>query len=120
MQKSQSMHHQSRQELRNLFRLEKIGSSLKVTVQAEDCDDSDCATDIEEDIEDVYLCASSVLTPHPSSLYIDFTAETVPSRVFHGLLDCGSTHCFADNGFVDRNKLDIYDIKPVRLHLFDG
>ena len=90
-------------------------------MQAEDCEELNCTSDMEEeDIEDVYLFALSVLSSRPNSLYIDFTSVTVPSGVFQGLLDCGSTHCFADTSFVDRNKLHVYDIKPIRLHLFDG
>ena len=92
--------------------LEKIVCGLKVTAQVEDCANPDCA------IEDVYLCAS--VLSRPNSLYIDLTSLTVPSGVFKALLDCGSTHCFADTSFVDRNKLNVYDITPVRLHLFDG
>jgi hypothetical protein len=69
-------------------------------------------------MEDVYLCASVI--SHPNSLYIDLTSETVLSGVFKGLLDCGSTHCFADHSFVKKNNLHVYDIPPVRLRLFDG
>jgi hypothetical protein len=69
-------------------------------------------------MEDLYLCTSVI--SHPNSLYIDLTSETVLSGVFKGLLDCSSTHCFADHSFIKQNKLYVYDIPPVHLHLFDG
>jgi hypothetical protein len=103
------------QDLRNQVSfglVKKIVSSLKVAVPVEDCADSNCA------MEDVYLCASVI--SHLNSLYIDLTTETILSGVFKGLLDCGSTHCFADHSFIKQNKLHVYDITPVHLRLFDG
>jgi hypothetical protein len=55
----------------------------------------------------------------PKSFSVLLTSDIV-SDPFRGLVDSGSSHCFADPSFVKSNELSIVSIPPMPLKLIDG
>ena len=56
----------------------------------------------------------------PNSLHTPVSFPSFPSLSCSGLVDSGSTDCFADTDFVSKNSFSTYPIPPVVLRLLDG
>lgn len=64
---------------------------------------------------------NAVSLSDPNSLCPYVSLPTFPNiSEFPCLVDCGSSHCFIDSGFVSKNKIPTYPIPPIPLRLFDG
>ena len=77
-----------------------------------DCDNSD------DEVKEVRLNAAAL--KDPDSLHTPISFPDYPSIDSFGLVDSGSSHCFADPVFISSNNLPSYDIPPVTLRLLDG
>jgi hypothetical protein len=78
----------------------------------EDCDNSD------NEVKEVQLNAAALKDPDAMHTPISFPDHS--SLDSSGLVDSGSSHCFADPLFISSNNLPSYDIPPVTLRLLDG
>jgi hypothetical protein len=83
-----------------------------ISSPTEDCDNSD------DEVKEVRLNAAALKDPDAMHTQISFPDYS--SLDSSGLVDSGSSHCFADPLFISSNNLLSYDIPPVTLHLLDG
>ncbi|KIK35460.1 hypothetical protein CY34DRAFT_96035, partial [Suillus luteus UH-Slu-Lm8-n1] len=68
-----------------------------------------------------WICLNAVSLSDLNSLCPYLSLPTFPDvSEFPCLVDCGSSHCFIDSGFVSKNKIPTYLIPPIPLCLFDG
>jgi hypothetical protein len=72
-----------------------------------DCDDSD------EEVKEVRLNAAAL--KDPDTMHTPISFPDYSSLDSSGLVDSGSSHCFADPVFISSNNLPSYDIPPVTL-----
>src|SRR4029077_11062984 len=49
-----------------------------------------------------------------------YVAAALPEGTYPTLVDSGSSDCFVDSSFVNRNRLETYSVDPLQLRLFDG
>jgi len=56
----------------------------------------------------------------PNSFYTQVSFPLFPSLSASGLVDSGSSHCFADPSFISSNNIPSYEIPPVTMRLIDG
>jgi hypothetical protein len=55
------------------------------------------------------------------SLNVYLTSPWIPTvALFVALVECGSSDCFIESKFVQKNALPAYSITPIPLKLFDG
>jgi hypothetical protein len=79
---------------------------------SEGCNDSNG-----EDESEVQLNAAALKCP--DSLHTLISFPDFPSLSSTGLVDSGSSHCFADPNFISLNSIPSYEIPPVILRLLD-
>jgi hypothetical protein len=53
-------------------------------------------------------------------LIINLTSDSINNSKIRALIDSGSTHCFVDNSFAEKNNLLTSLVAPIKLCLFDG
>jgi hypothetical protein len=89
----------------------RVSNSLGST-WAESCIDSLYVHEL------ICLNASTLCTP--DSLFVNLISDSIKNSEIKELIDSGSTYCFVDISFAEKNNLSTFLVALIRFHLFNS
>jgi hypothetical protein len=90
----------------------KNNSSKVCVTQAESCIDSLCTHEL--------ICLNSSALCNPDLLFVNLISDSAKNSEIKALIVSGSTHCFVDISFSEKNNLLISPVALIKLCLFNG